>query len=341
MRRRAEEILGRGLDQRLAQLEHAAPVGGDRFRRPGSCVRAVGSRTPPAGLARSDLLKTTMIGTSRARELARGSPSSNSPQLPGVDHENAHVGAVEHLPGLLDPLLAQRADVVDAGRVDEQHRPERQQLHRLLDRVGRRAGDLARRSRPPAASARSAATTCRRCGGRTGRCADGDLWECSWLIDGSGRSTVGRFGHPQSRALGFGRGQLVELARPVSRPRSIDQLADVLSRPGAARRASRGELLGRVVADRVDQRGQRPRWLLCDVRAAAIRVGLDARHAVPGEDVAGARPAGRARSSRLSATSGRNWLQFEVAAADGLQRSSGRGPSRRWRPGPRPRESPG
>ena len=32
--------------------------------------------------------------------------------------------------------------VVDAGRVDPKHRPQRQHLHRLLDRIGRRAGDL-------------------------------------------------------------------------------------------------------------------------------------------------------------------------------------------------------
>ena len=37
--------------------------------------------------------------------------------------------------------LAQRSFVVDAGRIDEQHRPDGQDFHRLFYRVGGRAGD--------------------------------------------------------------------------------------------------------------------------------------------------------------------------------------------------------
>ncbi len=47
--------------------------------------------------------------------------------------------------------VAQRPRVVDAGRVDEEHGAERQQFHRLLDRVGRRAGQVGDDARPPAA----------------------------------------------------------------------------------------------------------------------------------------------------------------------------------------------
>ena len=56
-----------------------------------------------------------------------------------VHDEHGDVGLVQHLPRA---LYAQRADgalVVDAGRVDDDDRAERQQLHRFLHRVGRRA----------------------------------------------------------------------------------------------------------------------------------------------------------------------------------------------------------
>ena len=64
------------------------------------------------------------------------------PPRPGVDDQQPEVGAVEDLPRLLHAFFAQRPDVVDAGRVDEEHRPQRQHLHRLFHRVGRRAGHL-------------------------------------------------------------------------------------------------------------------------------------------------------------------------------------------------------
>ena len=81
----------------------------------------------------------------RAPSASRNSPriaSSNWPHWPGVDDEQAQVGAVEDLPGLLHAQFAQGPDVVDARRVDEQHRAERQQFHRLFHRVGGRAGHV-------------------------------------------------------------------------------------------------------------------------------------------------------------------------------------------------------
>jgi hypothetical protein len=57
-------------------------------------------------------------------------------------HQHAEVGAVEDLLRLLHAQRAQRARVVDARRVDEQHRTQRQEFHRLLDGVGRRAGGV-------------------------------------------------------------------------------------------------------------------------------------------------------------------------------------------------------
>ena len=56
--------------------------------------------------------------------------------LPRLGDDHAQVGAVEHLHGAPGPQLAERAHVVEAGRVDEQHRAEGQQLHGLLHRVG-------------------------------------------------------------------------------------------------------------------------------------------------------------------------------------------------------------
>jgi hypothetical protein len=61
----------------------------------------------------------------------------------GLGDEHAEVGAVEHLGGLPGAQLAEHADVVDAGGVDEEHGAERQQFHRLLDRVRGRAGEVA------------------------------------------------------------------------------------------------------------------------------------------------------------------------------------------------------
>ena len=47
-RRRAEEILGRRLNQRLAQFQHAAALGGDRFDERRFRLRAVRPAKPPA-----------------------------------------------------------------------------------------------------------------------------------------------------------------------------------------------------------------------------------------------------------------------------------------------------
>ena len=54
--------------------------------------------------------------------------------------QDGQLGALQHLHRPLDPLGAQRADVVDARGVDEEHGAERQELHRFLHRIGGGAG---------------------------------------------------------------------------------------------------------------------------------------------------------------------------------------------------------
>ena len=53
--------------------------------------------------------------------------------------EQGHVGLVQHVARPPDAQLAQRALVVEAGRVDDGDGPQGQQLHGLVDRVGRGA----------------------------------------------------------------------------------------------------------------------------------------------------------------------------------------------------------
>ena len=53
-----------------------------------------------------------------------------------VHHQYGDVGLGQHLPGSMHPHFAQFALVVHAGSVDDDHRPQRQQLHGLLHRVG-------------------------------------------------------------------------------------------------------------------------------------------------------------------------------------------------------------
>ena len=69
-------------------------------------------------------------------------PSSNVAPRRRFGDDQAEVGPVENLPRPLHAQFAERAGVVNARRINEQHRPERQQLHRLLDRVGGRAGHV-------------------------------------------------------------------------------------------------------------------------------------------------------------------------------------------------------
>jgi len=53
-----------------------------------------------------------------------------------VDDEHRNISFIEYLPGALHTQLAHGALVVHAGSVDDDHRPQRQQLHGLLHRVG-------------------------------------------------------------------------------------------------------------------------------------------------------------------------------------------------------------
>ena len=66
----------------------------------------------------------------------------------GLGNEHADIGARDGLARLLDALRAERANVIHAGRVHKEHRPDGKQFHRLLDRIGgcarhlRHDGDL-------------------------------------------------------------------------------------------------------------------------------------------------------------------------------------------------------
>ena len=64
-----------------------------------------------------------------------------------LGHHHAQIHAVEDGPRALHPQFAECPLVVHARRVHEQHGPEGQQFHRLLDRVGRGAGHVLTRSR--------------------------------------------------------------------------------------------------------------------------------------------------------------------------------------------------
>jgi hypothetical protein len=133
-----QELLGRGRDEGLSQFEHAQPLRGHRFhrrhlrrperieqgcRRPGE-IRFIehhdGGKLPAAQLIEQPLLEVV--------PMAR------------IDHDQRQVGAIEDLPRLLHAFFAQGAEVVDARRIDEQHRADGQQLHGLFHRIGRGAG---------------------------------------------------------------------------------------------------------------------------------------------------------------------------------------------------------
>ena len=144
--------LGRGVEQRLrAGRGCPRPCGATVLHARASCARCSragdGRRRPP----RSVLLKTTITGTLARAQLVERSPPRTRPSAPAsatitprsVRSKTCRVRSTRSSP--------ERAHVVDAGRVDEQHRPERQQLHRLLDRVGGRAGARRRRWTPAAA----------------------------------------------------------------------------------------------------------------------------------------------------------------------------------------------
>ena len=53
------------------------------------------------------------------------------------------IGAIEDAPACVATRIGtQRADIVNTSGVDEEHRTNRQQFHRLFDRIGRCAGDV-------------------------------------------------------------------------------------------------------------------------------------------------------------------------------------------------------
>jgi L-ascorbate metabolism protein UlaG (beta-lactamase superfamily) len=85
------------------------------------------------------LFQTAMTGVPRRVSSATSSSSKGPPAVVG-GHDQAQVGAVEDAARLLDAQGAEVALVVHAGGVDEHHGAERQQFHRLLDRVGGGAG---------------------------------------------------------------------------------------------------------------------------------------------------------------------------------------------------------
>ena len=102
---------------------------------------AVASRAS-GGRARSALVEDHDLWDMPLSQFAQDAIPRTSPQSPARHDQDAHVGPIEDLPRLLDAQFAQRAHVVDAGGVNEQHRPDGQQLHRLLDRVGGRSRHL-------------------------------------------------------------------------------------------------------------------------------------------------------------------------------------------------------
>ena len=146
--RRAEELLRGRLER--------GPRGVRARRRPGS------PPSRPRGIRAAEPSTTSAAGPAQVRLVEDGDgrgpvaagvrwrmASSKGPQRPAFGHHQPQVGAIEDLPGLLHAKFAEGPDVVDARRVDEEHRPQRQQFHRLFDRIGRSAGQFARRW-PPA-----------------------------------------------------------------------------------------------------------------------------------------------------------------------------------------------
>ena len=118
-----------------------------RCRRPWTAtVLTTGRRTASIaasgfGRGQVDLVEHDDRGHAAASGIRRASPSSNSPQSPASATITPRSVRSKTCARLLDAQFAERAHVVDAGGVDEQHRAERQQLHGLLDRVGGGAGD--------------------------------------------------------------------------------------------------------------------------------------------------------------------------------------------------------
>jgi len=59
-----------------------------------------------------------------------------------LGNNHTQIRPVKHLPRLVHAQLAQGSHVINAGRINEEHRPQRQQLHGFLDRIGRGPGEF-------------------------------------------------------------------------------------------------------------------------------------------------------------------------------------------------------
>ena len=133
-----DEVGRRRGQQRLAKVEHAAAQRGGGAHDLGAAF------AQPLLVSRRrarqvDLVEHDHGGDLARRELLEDHLFVVAP-LAGRGDQHTEVGAFEDLQGAGGAQLAQGADVVDAGRVDEQHGTERQQFHGLLDRVGGGAG---------------------------------------------------------------------------------------------------------------------------------------------------------------------------------------------------------
>ena len=134
-----EMIRGSKPEQRLTQVPHAlAGQGGERHEGSAALLQARALVLGERPLV--DLVHRDDDGNLAPREFGHQAVFEAAPRA-GLGHHDAEVDAVEDGPCALHPQLAERAFVVHAGSVDEQHRAERQQLHGLLDGVRRGAGD--------------------------------------------------------------------------------------------------------------------------------------------------------------------------------------------------------
>ena len=271
-RGRVDEILRRGADQRLAQVQDAFPRAGDG-RDPRDFPRLqLGDRL------RVRRREVRLVEHDHDRRFPRGQLGQDAllERAPGrrLGDDQAEVGPVEHLPRPLHAQFAERADVVNARRVNEQHRPDRQQLHRLLDRVGGRAGHVGddRDVLPrQAVQQRRLADVA--------PAEDADV-QPEAFGGASQLSVFSRSGCP-SRMTRSGEMSWSN-SGPLTKPRSMHDLADALS--VFARGA--GDFGRGLVPDPLGERGEDGGGAF-DVAAAARLVRLEPGDAEPPEDRAG------------------------------------------------------
>ena len=60
----------------------------------------------------------------------------------GFRHEHRDIRLLQHFSGTLRSHFTEFPGIVDAGRVDDHDRTERQQLHGLMDRISRRSRNI-------------------------------------------------------------------------------------------------------------------------------------------------------------------------------------------------------